>query len=324
MNNSEYQHHLPRVITSMNEGYPELSLSEAMGMIKRKCIPCDIEYYGDRKAKDTVIILPEAEEELCFITGWGKRTPNNFFELMYQGCGHIFRSKDTNIVIITHFIYIPAEKRTATSAQIGADYMFYKRLEEEREIYKTYEKEFNTINGYEVDPFLKDYGNSRLVLLGHTHPNNLPVFFSEPDRASSIAAKNFPAVTFVLNPHRKLMKAMVGESEDVKIVVCRKNKFLSAVDNEDNAQKVEGQKQYGGKRSEHSQQEHNTCEKKEDQKQSKWNENGQVDQSLLIEEFTKICATMIQYGAYAKIRVKKSFNQKKKAILEIVFPDEGS
>lgn len=200
--------------------FPKLSTSEVLTLIKEKCGPVETEKFG--RGNDKVIILPGATKELYSLIYWGERTPTNTFEQIYQGMGHIFEKDGIRTVVISHFLYIYAAERTPVSACIsnGVYDSIMKRIEYERQIYNRNERICNkTGNGFLFDPFVNEYDLSEVVLYGHTHPG-LGCFFSQPDKTSGYATPNLPAVTFVADPIRKDMKAIVGiEEQDAQIIV---------------------------------------------------------------------------------------------------------
>lgn len=189
-------------------------------MIKDKCAPVNFDKYG--KGTDKVIFLPKAARRLMTMVDWGMRSPVNRCEQIYQGMGHIFVNDDHRVIVISHVLYIYAAERTPVSACIfkGTYDPILERIEYERNLYIQDESRFNKdIDGRLFDPFV-NYGPSEVVLYGHTHPG-LGCFFSEPDRRSGFACENLPAVTFVLDPHNKDMKAMTGiEERDAEVIVC--------------------------------------------------------------------------------------------------------
>lgn len=207
--------------------YPRLSLKEILTIIGGQCAPVGIETYG--KGLHKVVILPEAWEELRHMIYYGKRHPVNIYEQQYQGMGHIFIDDNGVItVVISHFLYIYSACRGSTVAYVAKDKYdsMMERLEQEREIYKEFEVKYNqTVDGYKYDPFV-EFGPSEVVFYGHTHPG-IGVFFSPDDRKSGYATKTLPAVTYVCDPIKKDMKAVVGlAQEDAQILVChysRKN-----------------------------------------------------------------------------------------------------
>ncbi|MEN6595121.1 MAG: hypothetical protein ABFC31_09305 [Clostridiaceae bacterium] len=200
--------------------FPVCSAQDAANRIHKRCAPCECTVYGE--GKHTVILLPEAWSELSGMICFGKRRAVNYYEQQYQGMGHFYVSETGKLnIIISHVLYIYSADRGRTHAAVirGADTSFLDLLASERAIYNQFEAQFNRDEaGRELDPFLRE-GASEVVLFGHTHPD-LGVFFSGPDRNSSYAAMNFPAVTFVCDPIRKQMKAMVGiEEADARVLV---------------------------------------------------------------------------------------------------------
>lgn len=185
-----------------------------------RCPAINIERYGD--GTDKVIFLPNATKKLLSIVDWGMKTPNNRYEQIYQGMGHIFVNDDHRVMIISHVLYIYAAERSPVSARIfnGTFDSIMERIEYDRYIYNQNEKSCNNAGkGKVYDPFI-EYGSSEVVMYGHTHPG-LGCFFSGPDRRSGFACEDLPAVTFVLDPIGKDMKAMTGvEERDAEIIVC--------------------------------------------------------------------------------------------------------
>lgn len=201
--------------------FPELGYEKVLSEIKDKCAPISITLYG--KGKHKVVFLPEAWQELKQMIYFGRKHPVNTYEQQYQGMGHVFIDELQNItIVVSHFLYIYSATRNKTFATVsnGNNDSMLERLEKERDIYNQFEITCNqSEDGYVYDPFVK-FSPSEVVLFGHTHPN-LGAFFSPPDRASGYATKTLPAVTFVCDPIRKEMKAMVGlKEEDAQVCVC--------------------------------------------------------------------------------------------------------
>lgn len=199
--------------------YPRLTPEQIRNEIRSRCGAGRMSCYS--RGKHHLFILPEAWEELRSMIYFGKRTPVNVYEQQFQGMGRIFVAADGRIsIVVSHFLYIYSASRGPTHSQIRGDVQdrTLDRLQAEREIYLKLEKQYNTLpNGRVRDPFIR-YGKCAVVLGGHTHPD-LGCFFSPPDHASSFATPHFPAVTFVCDPIRKDMKAMVGVDEE-EAVVC--------------------------------------------------------------------------------------------------------
>lgn len=202
--------------------YPVLSLREVLKRIGDKCGKTDIKKYGH--GLNYVVILPKAWEELKAIIDWGKRTPANVYEQLYQGMGYYFNNTDgKRILVVTHFLYIYAANRSPVSACIfeGTYDSIMQRVEYERNIYSRNEARYNVSpEGYVYNPFVNEYGSSEVILYGHTHPN-LGVFFSSDDRTSGFATPDMPAAIFVADPIRLQLKAAVGvEQGDAQVIVC--------------------------------------------------------------------------------------------------------
>lgn len=212
--------------------YPQMTAKEAMNLIKKSCGKIIVEKFCDKSYLlngDILIFLPMATREFKNMVYWGGWHPINKDEQIYQGMGHIFKDGNKRVIIISHFLYIYAAKRTPVEASItnGTYDSIMSRIEYERDIYNKNEKACNkTPDGFLYDPFIGLAGPSEAVLYGHTHPN-LGCFFSPPDRVSGFAAPDFPAVTFVADPIRKEMKAGVGlELKDALICVCNYEKSI--------------------------------------------------------------------------------------------------
>lgn len=200
-----------------------LSLKDVLGLIKNNCDTTEYIKFGD--GHDVVVILPEAWEELKAIIGWGKKTPTNAFEQLYQGMGYCFLNGNRGrIVVVTHFLYIYAAERSPISACVSSNGIhdsMMNRLEYERKIYCQNEARYNrTPEGNLYNPFVRKYGLSNVNLYGHTHPD-IGVFFSHDDRNSGYATPDYPAAIFVADPIRKQLKAIVGvEQENAQVIVC--------------------------------------------------------------------------------------------------------
>ena len=195
--------------------YPILSFDEIKSIIEDKCGNVAItEHHGAGENK--VVILPEAMQEFISIVSYRRQSPMNHMEQKYIGLGHIFSGEDQNIIIVvSHFIQIHTTTRSTVSAgnihsdgsSPGLDFLEYYSDE-----YRKLEFKYNTDSfGFTVDPFLK-FGSSEYCLEGHTHPNNLDVFFSSTDRESGKSrACASPISIFVSNPTRCKMLGAIGK-----------------------------------------------------------------------------------------------------------------
>lgn len=205
--------------------FSHISYEMVMDMIKNKCGNVVFKIYKpntnkNRSGNDLVIFLPVASRELYNIIYWGERTPINNYEQLYMGMGHVFVDESgRRIIVISHVMYVYAAERNQVSAQkktperVGI--MEY--IDLERDIYRKNSKLCNmTSDGFMFDPFVDEV--SYTILLGHTHPG-LHVFFSEPDRKSSMACSRLPAVTFVADPINKELLAMVGIEESYADII---------------------------------------------------------------------------------------------------------
>ena len=149
--------------------FPSLSKDEAMKIIHDKCPAINTERYG--YGTDKVIFLPNATNKLLSIVDWGMKTPNNRYEQIYQGMGHIFVNDDHRVMIISHVLYIYAAERSPVSARIfnGPFDSIMERIEYDRDVYIQNEKGCNSAGkGKVYDPFI-EYGPSEVVMYGHTH-----------------------------------------------------------------------------------------------------------------------------------------------------------
>lgn len=190
--------------------------------IQTNCTPFDIEVYGD--GSHVLYFLPEASVELNYYVQYGKKRASNAHEQQLIGLGHNFIDSNHRIqTVVTRIIPIFSASRGPTHAKVVSEEndAMLEVLENERKIQNQLESEYNTDeNGHTIDPFL-EYGPSKVVLFGHTHPD-LGCFFSSVDHRSNYSTPSTPIVTFVCDPIRKDMKAMVGVGcESMKIIVCR-------------------------------------------------------------------------------------------------------
>lgn len=189
--------------------------------IVSRCAPFDREYYGE--GFHMLHFLPEATSDLYHCVQYGKKRASNVHEQQFIGLGHDFIDDNHRIhMVVTRIIPIFSASRGPTHAKViseGKDAML-DVLENERNIQNQLEAEYNVDeDGYTIDPFLQ-YGPSKVVLFGHTHPD-LGCFFSSVDHRSNYSTPSTPIVTFVCDPIRKDMKAMVGIGCDsMKIIVC--------------------------------------------------------------------------------------------------------
>ena len=217
---------MPTRRPASSKTYPICSLKKAMDIIDKKCGDVYImEKHG--KGLNKVIFLPEATRELSVMLSYGRPSPMNVNELKLQGYGQTFLLDDEchTLTIVAHFIEVPTNNRSATSAgnlgvngenNPGLDILEYKRKE-----YLKGEYDFNIDEyGHQINPFLKFGGPSKFILEGHTHPN-LGVFFSGPDKESGAArAASSPVCIFVCDPIRKKMLAAIGKSfAEAEIIV---------------------------------------------------------------------------------------------------------
>lgn len=198
---------------------PVFSIKDVFSQIKDKCDATKAQKFGS--GNHYVVILPEAWEELKSMIGWGKKTPTNAYEQLYQGMGHYFCNVDGNyILIVSHFLYIYAAHRSPTSACIsnGEYDSMMRRIEYEREVFCGNEVRYNrTSTGKVFNPWA-DHG-SEVDIYGHTHPD-IGVFFSSDDKGSGYATPTKPAAIFVADPIRKQLKARVGiNQEEAQVVV---------------------------------------------------------------------------------------------------------
>lgn len=190
--------------------------------IKSNCAPFDEERYSD--GSHTLYFLPEAATELFHYLRYGKRRACNVYEQQFIGMGHDFIDKQGVIcMVVSRIIPIFSPSRGPTHAKViseGNDIML-EILENERRIQNELEVLYNVDEaGYTIDPLL-GYGPSKVILFGHTHPD-LSCFFSSVDHRSNYSTPTNPIVTFVCDPIRQDMKAMVGTGCDsMRIVVCR-------------------------------------------------------------------------------------------------------
>ena len=204
----------------------EFSLFEIKRLAETRCEPFEYQFYGEKNGEDVVFILPEAWEKLTHIIDWGKRTPTNTFEQIYQGMGYCFTDGKRRILVITYFLYIYAANRSPTSACIndGEQDSIMRRIEIERGIIQTNEAKCNiTPDGkYVYNPYITRYGCSKVNAYCHTHPG-IGTFFSYDDKTSGYATPDNPSAIMVADPIKKEIKARVGiEQRDAQVIVCEK------------------------------------------------------------------------------------------------------
>ena len=211
-----------RKFTELKRSYPVMSLEDILGKIRKECSDFTHDTYG--AGDHTLVFLPGATAELEQLVYWGGRYPVNIFEQQFQGVGHIYDSNGSYTIIVSHFLYIYSASRGATHARIfeDANDTMLSRLERERGIYNAHEVKYNKDRfGRPNDPFAAENNLSEVVLMGHTHPD-LGCFFSPTDRGSNCATPTIPVATFVCDPIRRDMKAMVGIKESsARIIVLR-------------------------------------------------------------------------------------------------------
>ena len=199
---------------------PTVSLKKLIAVIEGKCAPSKPVRFG--KGKHTLIILPEAWEELKQMICFGKRRAVNRYEQHYEGLGHYLRDENGfTIIVVTHFMYIYSGNRGPSHATIisGSDASMLDLLEQELAIYNELEPKFNKDEaGFYLDPLLEVCGPSRVVVFGHTHPG-IGVFFSQTDHGSHYATDKAPFASVVCDPIQKQMKCMMGvDHADAQII----------------------------------------------------------------------------------------------------------
>lgn len=220
---------LPFVKKAAQRTYPILSVDKAMDIIAAHCGDdvCIAEKHGSGKHK--VIILPDAAQQFGAMIGYGRKSPVNACEQVYNGYGHIYKNPDEDswLIIVKAFIEIKTTNRSAVSASAGfsADGKpnpGLEFLEYDHMMLEKYERSRNSdADGNMIDPFLKDNMPSTYVLFGHTHPD-LGCTFSKTDLKTgrAKAAADIPVVMFVADPVRREMKAVIGKSfEDAEVFV---------------------------------------------------------------------------------------------------------
>lgn len=138
---------LPQMKTKIEpRKFPICSTEDAIERIKRSCAPCDSTAYGT--GKHTVIILPEAWNELREMICFGKKRAVNFYEQQYQGMGHFYISRSGALcIVVSHFLYIYSADRGQMHAAVikGGNTSFLDLLASERAIYNKFEAQFNQI-----------------------------------------------------------------------------------------------------------------------------------------------------------------------------------
>lgn len=198
--------------------FPQASLREIVDRIRKDCAPSAIETFG--AGRHSVSILPSAMLELIQLVHYGRWSPMNVYEQQFVGLCHIFEDHGRLNYAVTHFIPVYSLDRGRTHSTVSANgnNAALKYVNMDEEIYHEFESKHNRDEkGYKVDPWA-DYERTVRAFQGHTHPG-LGCFFSPTDRNSNYSAVNFPAVTFVCDPIRKTMKAMVGmNGEEAKVI----------------------------------------------------------------------------------------------------------
>ena len=206
---------------------PLLSVEAAMQIIIEKCGPVNIHIVG--RGSHTLIILPEAYDELIHSVNYGRLSPMNIDEQKFIGLGHFLTAeRGSYMAVVSHFIQIHTMNRSGGAASClpegdqvnpGLEYLTYYR-----EKYIRNEAACNKdTRGFAIDPFLRGLGSSEYILEGHTHPD-IGAFFSIPDEKLGRArASKKPVVSFVCDPIRCEMKACTGKNfEETTICICER------------------------------------------------------------------------------------------------------
>lgn len=190
---------------------PTVSLKKLIDLIEKTCAPSQKIRFGS--GKHTMIILPEAWDELKHMIYYGKRRATNRYEQHYEGIGHFLQDENgATIIVVTHFMYIYSGNRGSSHATVikETDATMLDLLEQELAIYNDLESRFNKDeNGYALDPLLTACGPSCVVVFGHTHPG-IGVFFSQTDHGSHYASEKTPFASMVCDPIQKQLKCMIG------------------------------------------------------------------------------------------------------------------
>jgi len=199
---------------------PRISQSELEAAIRSSCAPHEEKRYG--YGDHTLYILPEPMTELENWVRFGCKRTGNAYEQQFVGMGHTFLDENDRVLtVVSRIIPLMSVNRGPAHARMvsdGNDTML-EILSNERRIQNELEQQYNTDeNGYAITPCLA-FGPSTLVMVGHTHPD-IGCSFSQTDHRSNYSTPKFPMVSFVCDPIREDMGAMVGMALAPMTVVC--------------------------------------------------------------------------------------------------------
>lgn len=207
--------------------YPVLGIETALATIREKCGAEVTQRYGEGGGESAVILLPQAADELRFITTFGRRSPMNCKETKFIGYGHWFIDDKTRrpFVVVSHFIEVKTPYRTNVSCSLigphGELSGGVEILEYEKDEYLANEIKYNTdADGYVVDPFLK-IGHSEYAVEAHTHPA-LHAFFSYTDKELHKARSGAGLMaSLVVDPINREMVSVVGKNfQKAQVLIC--------------------------------------------------------------------------------------------------------
>jgi hypothetical protein len=196
----------------------------------------DIEemFYGyqpqsiDSLENHNLIFTTQAFEEFKSIVHWGQTHPNNIMEQRFRGIGYNFTDLKHNYHVVCFFQYIPSPNRT----KYGAGSENTMSIQEELDFYLKFTDLLN--------PFGKKFGAPKVIIMGHTHPNSLPVFMSGTDIVShELGLKPINWITMIANPHTQKIRAWIGAERDEMQIILPVKQLLKKqiIETPDNSMK---------------------------------------------------------------------------------------
>lgn len=214
----------PVTVKKNERTHPIIQRKEILKQIvKTQVFETNLVMLEESKAKNLLVLVPEAYRELEGIVHLGIKHGNNTLEQQIRGCGHYFSDGNGGfITVVTHVQKIYSSMRSSTGASVmkgnkGA--LVYEQLEEELNWINQCELQMYHSRERGRDIFYSPDSPVMPVCWIHTHPG-LRAWFSKTDVENITCAAGDPWVSLCIDPIRNEFKAVSGrDNEPTSIAV---------------------------------------------------------------------------------------------------------